>query len=320
MPVVDDLIAANSRIRESARAVGEALAAVEVYTEPAIARAVQAEHNLYARIDAEFGMLSSADAGRRMGSRSSAPRNLATTAHRAGTLVAVHRGNYLAYPGFQFDPDGQPLPVIARLRDVAAAAAGPRPAWCNGSARRPPTSTVTGRWIISARTRIGWSQWPRRPCLLVVTRPPSPVRTGRHQSACRTTALPRAVIDAHGNRVQPGLGAPTRFAFFGNPVVPVMYTAESEDAAIAETLLHDIPADGGVLPYDQYAGTALVRLEVTRALRLAVLHGIGLRQLKASAHAVTAEPGIDLSRHRCVGRSGAQRRPGRAGVDVADVQ
>jgi len=122
MPVVDDLIAANSRIRESARAVGEALAAVEVYTEPAIARAVQAEHNLYARIDAEFGMLSSADAGRRMGSRSSAPRNLATTAHRAGTLVAVHRGNYLAYPGFQFDTDGQPLTVIARLRDVAEAA------------------------------------------------------------------------------------------------------------------------------------------------------------------------------------------------------
>jgi hypothetical protein len=121
MPVVDDLIAANSRIRESARAVGEALAAVEVYTEPAIARAVQAEHNLYGRIEAEFGMLSSADAGRRMGSRSSAPRNLATTAHRAGTLVAVHRGNYLAYPGFQFDPDGQPLPVIARLREVAEA-------------------------------------------------------------------------------------------------------------------------------------------------------------------------------------------------------
>ena len=122
MPVVDDLIAAHRRIQESARAVGDALSAVEVYAEPAIARAVQAEHNLYARIGAEFGMLSSADAGRRMGSRSRAPRNLATTAHRAGTLVAVHRGNYLAYPGFQFDTDGHPLTVIARLRDVAEAA------------------------------------------------------------------------------------------------------------------------------------------------------------------------------------------------------
>ncbi|MCI4673516.1 hypothetical protein [Candidatus Mycolicibacterium alkanivorans] len=37
-----DLIAANRRIRESARAVGDGLSAVEVYTEPAIARAVQA--------------------------------------------------------------------------------------------------------------------------------------------------------------------------------------------------------------------------------------------------------------------------------------
>ena len=119
MSIADDLIAANSRIRASARAVGTALAAVEVYTEPAIARAVQAEHNLYARIGAEFGMLSSAEAGTRMGSRSSAPRNLATTAHRAGTLVAVRRSNYLAYPGFQFGPDGQPVPAIARLRKVA---------------------------------------------------------------------------------------------------------------------------------------------------------------------------------------------------------
>ena len=57
MPIVDDLIAANSRVRASVRAVGAALWAVEVYTEPAIARAVQAEHNLFARIDAEFGML-----------------------------------------------------------------------------------------------------------------------------------------------------------------------------------------------------------------------------------------------------------------------
>jgi hypothetical protein len=121
MPVVDDLIAAHSRIRESARAVGDALSAVEVYTEPAVARAVQAEHNLYARIGAEFGMLSSADAGKRMGSRSSAPRNLAAAAHRARSLVAVRRGNYLAYPGFQFGPDGQPLAVIARLREVAEA-------------------------------------------------------------------------------------------------------------------------------------------------------------------------------------------------------
>ncbi|OBH84163.1 hypothetical protein [Mycobacterium sp. E2989] len=119
MTTVAELATAHERLRESARAVGDALASVAVYTEPAVARAVQAEQNLYARIEDEFGMLSSTDAGKRMGSRSSAPRNLATTAHRNGALVAVRRGTYLAYPGFQFGPDGKPLPVIARLREVA---------------------------------------------------------------------------------------------------------------------------------------------------------------------------------------------------------
>lgn len=118
---VAELTAANRRVRESAHAVGVALSSVAVYTEPAIARAVQAEQNLYARIEAEFGMLSSTAAGKRMGSRSSAPRNLATTAHRNKNLVAVRRGSYLAYPGFQFGPDGKPLAVISRLSEVAEA-------------------------------------------------------------------------------------------------------------------------------------------------------------------------------------------------------
>jgi hypothetical protein len=116
---VAELDAANRRLRESAHAVGAALSSVTVYTEPAVARAVQAEQNLYARIEAEFGMLSSTEAGKRMGSRSSAPRNLATTARRNGALVAVRQGNYLSYPGFQFGPDGKPLAVIGRLLEVA---------------------------------------------------------------------------------------------------------------------------------------------------------------------------------------------------------
>jgi hypothetical protein len=118
---VENLVVATQRVRESAQAVGAALASVAVYTEPAIARAVQAEHNLYARIEAEFGMLTSTEAGKRMGSRSRAPRNLVATAHRNERLVAVRRGNHLAYPEFQFGPDGQPLAVIGRLRETAEA-------------------------------------------------------------------------------------------------------------------------------------------------------------------------------------------------------
>jgi hypothetical protein len=116
---VAELDAANRRLRESAHAVGVALSSVTVYTEPAVARAVQAEQNLYSRIEAEFGMLTSTEAGKRMGSRSSAPRNLATTARRNKALLAVRQGNYLSYPGFQFGPDGKPLAVVGRLLEVA---------------------------------------------------------------------------------------------------------------------------------------------------------------------------------------------------------
>jgi hypothetical protein len=86
----------------------------------------------------------------------------------------------------------------------------------------------------------------------------------------------------------PGLGARTRFGFFGTPVVPIMYAADGEDAAIAETLLHDIPTEGGLLPYDQYADKVLIRLKVTQRLRLGVLHGTGLRRLKVTAGELTA--------------------------------
>ncbi|OCB19323.1 hypothetical protein A5674_07070 [Mycobacterium malmoense] len=88
----------------------------------------------------------------------------------------------------------------------------------------------------------------------------------------------------------PGIGSRTRFGFFGDPAVPVMYAADTEDAAIAETLLHDIPVDGGLLPYDQYADKVLVRLRVTRPVRLGVLHGTGLRRLKVAAADLTASP------------------------------
>jgi hypothetical protein len=35
----------------------------------------------------------------------------------------------------------------------------------------------------------------------------------------------------------PGIGAATRFGFFGKPVVPIMYAADTEEAAVAESLL-----------------------------------------------------------------------------------
>jgi hypothetical protein len=115
----DHFVAVADRIRESATALGDALDAVKVYTEPAVARAVQAERNLYDRVDAEFGLLTSAETGRRLGSRSTAPRNLAVATRRKRALLAITRGHQMLFPGFQFGADGRPLPVIRALRDLA---------------------------------------------------------------------------------------------------------------------------------------------------------------------------------------------------------
>jgi hypothetical protein len=115
----DHLVDVAQRIRESATALGDALDAVRVYTEPAVARAVQAERNVYDRIEAEFGLLTSAQTGRRLGSKSTAPRNLAVATRRNGALLAIMRGHQTLFPGFQFGTDGRPLPVIRVLRDLA---------------------------------------------------------------------------------------------------------------------------------------------------------------------------------------------------------
>lgn len=88
----------------------------------------------------------------------------------------------------------------------------------------------------------------------------------------------------------PGNGSPTRFAFFGNPSVPVLYAADTEEAALAESILHDVPATGGTLLYDDYASKVMGRLTVTRDLRLAKLRGLGLRRLKITAQQISDTP------------------------------
>jgi RES domain len=129
----------------------------------------------------------------------------------------------------------------------------------------------------------------------VVKRPPDPFDPATAtvppgQLLYRVLSATRTATDFN-----PGFGSGTRFGFFGNPVVPIMYAADTEDAAIAETLLHAIPVEGGVLPYDQYATKVLVRLEVTRPLRVGVLHGSGLRRLKVTAGDLTAGPASSYS-------------------------
>lgn len=79
----------------------------------------------------------------------------------------------------------------------------------------------------------------------------------------------------------------TRFAFFGAPTVPVLYAAQDDDAAIAETLLHDVPLSGGRLDEGFVRRRVLSKVVSTRDLHLLVLHGDGFRRLGTSPDDIT---------------------------------
>lgn len=69
--------------------------------------------------------------------------------------------------------------------------------------------------------------------------------------------------------------------------MPVLYAADTAQAALAESLLHDIPVSGGYLTWDDYSQVVMGRLRLTRDLRLACLRGLGLRKLGVQASQVT---------------------------------
>jgi hypothetical protein len=116
---VREISALTERTMRNVRSLGEAIHVAQAAVSPPLARSVQAEQNLYDDLEHEFGLLTSAEAGRRMGSRSSALRNAATSARRDGRLLALRRGSYWLFPGFQFDAAGV-RPVIADLLALAA--------------------------------------------------------------------------------------------------------------------------------------------------------------------------------------------------------
>ena len=91
----------------------------------------------------------------------------------------------------------------------------------------------------------------------------------------------------------PGLGRPTRFAFFGHPVVPALYAGSTPEAAVAETLLHDAPLSGGVVLGSVAEQHVAALIRPTRTLRVAQLHGFGLRRLGVTAAQVTETPPTD---------------------------
>ena len=109
-------------------------------------------------------------------------------------------------------------------------------------------------------------------------------------AASRLFRVFSAAPDRHVTTFNPGYGGPQRFSFFGNPLVPTLYAADSETAAVCESVLHDVPLRGGRLLPEQYERSVVGAVETTRELRLAAFHGAGLRRLGVEAHQLTASP------------------------------
>lgn len=129
-----------------------------------------------------------------------------------------------------------------------------------------------------------------------ITPPPDPFDARAH-------VLPagRELHRVHGHRAanvfNPGLGGPTRFAPFTDPTdptkgaVPTLYAAETDEAAVCETLLHDVPLDGGRLRAAGYRGMRESTVVLRRDVRLCALMGPGLRRLGAAPQHLTATDG-----------------------------
>jgi hypothetical protein len=123
----------------------EAMTPVVPITPPPVV--LQARRNAEARATllAEFGALTSAQVAELAGSEAKNTSALAGRWRREGRVIAVEHHGATYYPGFQFDAEGRPKPVVADvLRHLAAPSMTPwqRALWfttANGwlSGRRP---------------------------------------------------------------------------------------------------------------------------------------------------------------------------------------
>lgn len=137
-----------------------------------------------------------------------------------------------------------------------------------------------------------------KPGRVVTPEPPDPFEP-------HTATLPAGTVlyRVHSNRFgpadfNPGPKGPGRFHFFGLPAVPVLYAASTEIAAVAETLLRDIPLSGGNLLYPVYGDRVLSALSLNEDMTLAAFSGMGLRALGVEAKQLTDTPGENYPQTR----------------------
>lgn len=118
-------IASERYLRQMNRMIEAMLPDVRI---PLPAEVLQARRNAEARYELlqEFGGLTSAQVGEFAGTKSA---NRAALAHRwksDGRIFSVNYKGVTYFPGFQFDAEGQPLPIIAEIIKILGAI---RPGW-----------------------------------------------------------------------------------------------------------------------------------------------------------------------------------------------
>lgn len=112
----------------------------------------------------------------------------------------------------------------------------------------------------------------------------------------RAGALLHRVHDRNfaGDSFNPCKGAPTRFAPIeaaNENCIPSLYAADTLEAAVFETIFHDIPAAGSqrkTVPRTLVQSRAHAQLEVLRDLDLASLRGPDLRRWRISRNSLIA--------------------------------
>lgn len=103
----------------SISALGPAMAAFKGTTSPQLARAIQATENVWKGIEADYGMLTSMQVARLIGTDKSS-RSFASDQRAAGKLIGIKRGNKILYPGFQFKRTaGKVHPAVPGLVQMA---------------------------------------------------------------------------------------------------------------------------------------------------------------------------------------------------------
>lgn len=132
---------------------------------PSAAAVAQARRNALARAELarEFGLLTSAEVAELAGSRAKNRAALANRWTKEGRVFAVPHGGRLLWPGFQFDAQGQPRPVVAEILE---------------SFEDEPSPWAVALWFTS---HTGWLDG-RRPVDLLETEPGAAVEAARAEN------------------------------------------------------------------------------------------------------------------------------------------